>query len=81
MKKPAKSPSFQLRFYEGYKGKETPRSVIIGTKEFFIEKILERRRIRDPETGKTIEIFTCQMQDKKVRITLHESGEFEMMFL
>jgi len=81
MKKPAKSTSFKLRFYEGYKGRETPRSVIIGTKEFLIEEILERKRVRNPETGKTIDVFTCKMDGKKVRITLHELGKFEITFL
>lgn len=81
MKKPVKSTSFKLRFYEGYKGRETPRSVIIGTKEFLIEEILERKRVRHPETGKTMDVFTCRMDGKKVRIAFYESGEFEMTFL
>ncbi len=81
MKKTKKSPVFELRFYEGYKGRETPRSVVIGNKEFIIEKILERKRIHNSKTGKTIEVFVCKMKGQKVRIVLQESGLFEIDYL
>lgn len=81
MKKPKNSSAFELRFYEGYKGRETPRSVVLGNKEFVIEKILERKRIRNPKTGKTLEVFICKMKRQKVRIVLHESGRFEIDYL
>jgi len=81
MKKQKKSSVFELRFYEGYKGRETPRSVVLGNKEFIIEKILERKRIRNPKTGKTIEVFVCKMKGQKVRIVLQESGLFEIDYL
>jgi hypothetical protein len=81
MRKAKKSSVFELRFYEGYKGRETPRSVVLGNKELIIEKILERKRIRSPKTGKTIEVFICEMEGQKVRIVLQESGLFAIDYL
>jgi Trm5-related predicted tRNA methylase len=81
MKKPKKNAAFELRFYEGYKERETPRSVVLGNKEFIIEKILERKRTHNPKTGKIIEVFICEIGGQKVRIALHESGLFELDYL
>ncbi len=81
MKKTRKDAPFELRFYEGYKGREIPRSVVFGNKEFIIEKILERKRIHDQKTGKTIEVFICEMGGQEVRIALQESGLFEIDYL
>ena len=71
---------FELRFYEGYKGKETPRSVVIAGREFPIDRIFERKRIRDLQTGKNFEAFTCEMAGKKVRLIIHDSGAFEIWY-
>jgi len=81
MKKSKKNAAFELRFYEGYKGRETPRSVILGNREFIIEKILERKRIHNPKTGKTTEVFICEISGQKVRIALQDSGLFELDYL
>ena len=81
MKKPKKNAEFELRFYEGYRGKETPRSVVLGSKELIIEKVLERKRIHNPKTGKTTEVFICKIGGQKVRIILQESGLFEINYL
>ena len=72
---------FELRFYAGHKGYETPRSVIIGSREFKIDRILERSRVCDERTEKTSDVFTCEMEGQKVRITVHESGKFEIAYL
>jgi len=72
--------SFDLRFYSGYKGSETPRSVVIGDKEFAIEKIIWRKRVFDKKTGKTAEVFKCKMEGEIVKITLYESGEWAISF-
>jgi len=71
---------FELRFYEGYKNRETPRSIVIGDREFFIEKILWRKRIRDKKTGKTLEVFKCRMDGQKVQISVDDSGKFEIAY-
>ena len=80
-KKVHKGNRFELRFYEGYKGKETPRSVIIGNREFKIDRVLDRKRIRDEKTGKISEVFICEMEEQKVRLIIHDSGKFEIAYL
>lgn len=72
---------FELHFYEGYKGREIPRAVVIGEREFKIEEILERKRALDHLTGETSEIFTCRMEGQPVKITLYSSGTFEITYL
>ena len=76
-----KGNRFELRFYEGYKGKETPRSVIIGNREFKIDRVLDRKRIRDEKTGKKSEVFTCEMEEQKVRLIIHDSGKFDLIYM
>jgi hypothetical protein len=76
-----KGKQFAIRFYEGYKGKETPRSVIIGNRELKIERVLGRKRVRDERTGKNTEVFTCEMEGKRVRLIIYESGKFEIVYL
>jgi len=71
---------FELRFYSGYKGKEVPRAVVIGTREFKIEEIVSRKRVLDQTTGKRLEIFQCRMEGKRVKIIHFESGEWEISF-
>lgn len=80
MKNKAKKSKFELKFYEGYKRGETPRAVIIGNREFKIDKVIWRKRIQDQKTGKTHEIFKCMMEGDKVKITIHESGKWEISF-
>jgi hypothetical protein len=72
--------NFEVRFYAGYKGRETPRAVVIGDKEFPIQEILWRRRGWDRQSGKTFETFKCRMEGDIVRITYYESGEWSLSF-
>jgi hypothetical protein len=75
-----KGVRFELRFYSGYKGKEIPRAVVIGKREFEIEEIFSQKRILDQTTGKRLEVFQCRMEGKKVKIIHFESGEWEISF-
>lgn len=74
------SQNFEVRFYAGYKGRETPRAVVIGEKEFTIQKILWRKRGRDQQSGRTFETFKCKMEGDVVKITHYESGEWSLSF-
>lgn len=71
----------KILFYEGYKGQETPRAIIIGDKEFKIQKILWRKRIKDHHTGKTYRVFKCFLREKWVKIILDEKGKVDLTFL
>ncbi len=80
MKRDEEGGKFELRFYSGYKGEETPRAVVIGNKEFKIEKVLSRKRVYDQKSGKSYEVFLCKMDGKTVEIRRYESGEWEISF-
>jgi hypothetical protein len=80
-KKSLDGARFELRFYEGYKGREIPRAVVIGKREFKIDEILERKRAIDFSTGETKEIFSCRIEGQPVKITLYSSGKFEIAYL
>jgi len=80
-KKVHKGNRFELRFYEGYKGKETPRSVIIGNREFKIDRVLDRKRICGKKTGKKSEVFTCEIEGQRVRIIIKDFGKFELIYM
>jgi hypothetical protein len=65
----------KVTFYSGYKGQETPRAVIIDNREYKIEKVIWRKRIRDTETGEISNKFKCQADNKNMIITLYVSGK------
>lgn len=71
---------FEVKFYSGYKGEETPRSVVIGEREFKIEEVLERSRVLDKKSGKKSEVFKCKMEGEIVKIEIFESGEWAISF-
>ena len=79
-KKNEEGGKFELRFYSGYKGEEIPKAVIIGNREFKIEKIISRKRVLDQKSGKTSEVFKCRMEGDLIKITVFESGEWEISF-
>jgi len=80
LRKNEEGGKFELQFYSGYKGDETPRAVIIGNRKFNIEEIISRKRVLDKKTGKKLEIYKCKMEGKIVKIKISESGEWEIAF-
>lgn len=75
-----KEKNFELRFYSGYKGEETPRSVLIGKREFKIDEVISRKRIVDQKTGRQSEVYICRMKGETVKITKFEQGEWSISF-
>lgn len=71
---------FKIKFYSGYKNKETPRAVVIGSQEFSIEEVIWRKRILDSESGKTAEVFKCKIKGEIVKISIYDSGEWSISF-
>jgi hypothetical protein len=71
---------FELRFYSGYKGEEIPKAVVIGSRAFNIEEIISRKRVLDEKSGRRSEVYVCKMEGEKVKITLFQSGEWEISF-
>ena len=83
MRQPKKNEEgvmFELKFYSGYKGKEVPKSVVIGSREFIIEEIISRKRVLDQKSGRRFEVYKCKMDGEIVKITVFESGKWEISF-
>ena len=78
--KNGKGVDFELRFYSGYKGDETPRAIRIGEKEFQIKEILWRKRGYDRKSAKSYEDFKCRLEGQTVRITVYDTGEWAISF-
>jgi hypothetical protein len=68
---PAKTKP-QVKFYSGYKSKETPRAIVIKGKEHIIKIIKEQKRILDSKTGETFNRFVCQTDNKTFIIKVPE---------
>jgi hypothetical protein len=79
-KKNEEGGKFELKFYSGYKGKEIPKAVVIGSREFNIEEIISRKRVLDQKSGRMFEVYKCKMEGEIVEITVFESGEWEISF-
>jgi hypothetical protein len=74
------SSKVKVLFYSGYKGEETPRSIIVDNEEIAVEKILSRQRVCDADTGRMTEVFTCQTGRGVVKIKELASGEWAVRF-
>jgi hypothetical protein len=79
--KKTKFSRVEVRFHEGYKGKEIPRSVRFGEREVRIDRVLNRSRICNGKTGEISDVYTCEMDGKKIRITVQEDGRVEFATL
>lgn len=80
LKKNEEGGKFELRFYSGYKGEEIPKAVVIGSREFNIEEIISRKRVLDKKSGKRSEVYECKMEGEVVKITVFQTGEWEISF-
>jgi hypothetical protein len=67
-----------VRFYSGYKGDETPRSLLVGSQEYAVEKVISRKRCLEKDSGRRYELFVCRVSGKTVKIRRQETGECEL---
>lgn len=81
MKKRDEKAKFELRFYSGYKESESLKSILIGDREFKVEKVFWRRRVYDQKSGKTYEEFKCRINGDTVKISVYDSGEWSITYL
>jgi hypothetical protein len=69
-----KLPDAKVEFYSGYRGQETPTSIIIQGTEYPIDEIISRKRISDQKTGDVSETFECRSGRKHFRIEISGSS-------
>jgi hypothetical protein len=81
MKKNGTSRNVFVEFHAGYKGEEEPRKVLRSGNEWIVEKIIERKRISDHKTGRSYEEFTCMVDNKLAKLSVHSNGQHYLTFL
>jgi hypothetical protein len=65
--------------YSGYKGEETPRSVIINDTEYLIKEVIRRERVEDINSGERENIFWCKIENKIIKLSKSlSSGEWRI---
>ncbi|MBN1224104.1 MAG: hypothetical protein JXB23_12725, partial [Candidatus Aminicenantes bacterium] len=69
-----------VKFHAGYKGETEPRRVIVDDHEMTVDKIFERKRILDSETGKVCEEFRCLLDGREAKVLICPSGEHYITF-
>ena len=77
----SRSQKVKVKYYSGYKGEETPRSVLIEEEEFPIERILQRQKVLDPKTHEVRDEYTVQLKGKNFILKILSSGECELVYL
>jgi len=73
---PPGSRPCEVVFFEGYKGRETPRAVRIEGREIPVESVLARRRVMNASSGEVAEEFTCRLENSVVNILVTDEGCF-----
>jgi hypothetical protein len=75
-----KDTDYTIRTYAGYRGDETPRSLVSGDREWTIDQVLYRRRVIDFESGKKWDEFDCRVGEEIIKIRLFSTGEKTFSF-
>ncbi len=65
----------RVEFYAGYKDAETPRSVWIDDREYQVQEVLWRKRIKNRLSGSVVEAFKVKIDGAVLIIEKSESGE------
>ncbi|MGD9346848.1 MAG: hypothetical protein PVH84_13350 [Candidatus Aminicenantes bacterium] len=68
----------KVKYYSGYKGEETPRSVLVEGEELPIDRILERKKILVPGTNELRREFTIQLKGRLAVLKISSSGLGEL---
>ena len=72
---PAIAENARVEFYAGYRGQETPRTVVIDGARLAIESVLSRKRTLDRTSGLRRDVWRCRLADgRKVTVELLEGG-------
>jgi hypothetical protein len=75
-----KDADYTIRTYAGYRGDETPRSLVSGNREWIIDQVLSRKRVIDFESGQKWDEFECRVGEEIIKISLFSTGEKILFF-
>jgi hypothetical protein len=69
----------KIIFYSGYKGRETPRAVVISGREYPVDEIIWRKRGQDKDTRESFELVRCRVAGQEVTLKISPSGEGRLL--
>jgi len=52
----------RVECYAGYRGDETPRTIILCGTRLPVASVLSRKRLSDASTGRATEVFECRLK-------------------
>lgn len=69
----------RVECYAGYRGEETPRTVVIAGSRHEIAEILDRRRTLDQDSGRIRQIWRCRLADGRgLTVERREDGTWRV---
>jgi hypothetical protein len=69
----------KVRFYSGYKGRETPRAIVVSGQEYPVDKVIWRKRSQDKDTREPFELVRCRVAGQEVTLKISPSGECRLL--
>ncbi len=61
----------EVEAYSGYREGETPRAVVREGRRHRVIEIQERKRFRDFQSGRTMDVFICRLDDGRDIVLEH----------
>ncbi|MBD3413030.1 MAG: hypothetical protein GF421_01190 [Candidatus Aminicenantes bacterium] len=65
----------RVTFYSGYRGEETPRSIVIEGQEWEVKRIIKREMVMNSRSGERMRRFVCETRGCTYLVLVPESGE------
>jgi hypothetical protein len=74
-----KHAEIKVIFYSGYKGRETPRAVVLGGREYPVDAIIWRKKGQDRDTREPYDLFRCRAAGQEFTFRISASGECRLL--
>lgn len=68
----------EVEYHAGYRGRETPRRLVIAGRPVPVLQVLSRERVQDRSTGNRIEVFKLKLPHSRVTLRVHDDGRAEI---
>ena len=69
----------EVIFYAGYKGRETPRAIVLAGREYPVDEIIWRKKGQDRDTREPYELLRCRAAGQEFTLKILPSGECRLL--
>ena len=69
----------KIIFYSGYKGRETPRAIVVAGREYPVDKVIWHKRSQEKDTREPYELVRCRVAGQEVTLKISPSGECRLL--